>query len=354
MLAQGTNILLQQVDLSAFDNQIDAIDFTATDVLGASTTVTRSIWVSSNAGVQQVANVEGQLLDFDGQRALHSNDGGLLIADLTGGSDTNIGIEISPVALSPLGAVSCTLLPFDQGKVTTQGELSFVPRDCNQFDVEGPYLFYTDSNNLPFLADLERNVVVSASSTMTTGGFSLASTGDAVFEDAMGNIIHATPDGGSMLLPVDSSDGSTRQLPATDGHLIAYSVCHSTGCSSIGVWDGTSEHVISTSGVPTEVRLTDGWLAWTDSSPAGIAELWVEHWPDTPVQQVTALNDVALEALLPGGTVVAVGHQQLWRVPLSGEAKPFLSLSSEDPFRVVQREGHTYFLFDGIGVEVLP
>lgn len=348
VLAQGTNILLQTVDLSAFDNQIDEILITATDATGASTAVAHPVWVSSNLNLQPAANVDGVVIDFDGQRALHAADGGLMIADLAKGTDVTVSSELSPAALSPLGAVACEEQPFTQGKVTVQGLLSLVPRDCLLFDVEGPFVFYTDFNNLPFLADLDRNVVMPASPSFLLGGFSLAPTGDAVFNDTSGNIVHVWPDGGAQLLPIDHSAGGYGQSASTDGHLIAYRLCFNSGCPSIGVWDGVQETRITPPVEPNAVWVNNGWLVWTNQAN----ELWESRWPAAGQKLGEGLTPIAL---LPSGTVVAISADTVWRVAPGGAPEPFLLFPLDQPFpKVVQRNGHAWFLLEGLAVEVLP
>lgn len=348
VLAQGTNILLQTVDLSAFDNQIDEILITATDATGASTAVAHPVWVSSNPKLQPAANVDGVAIDFDGQRALHAADGGLMIADLGKGTDVTVSSELSPAALSPLGAVACEEQPFTQGKVTVQGLLSLVPRDCLLFDVEGPFVFYTDFNNLPFLADLDRNVVMPASPSFLLGGFSLAPTGDAVFNDTSGNIVHVSPDGGAQPLPIDHSDGGYGQSASTDGHLIAYRLCFNSGCPSIGVWDGVQETRITPPVEPNAVWVNNGWLVWTNQAN----ELWESRWPAAGQKLGEGLTPIAL---LPSGTVVAISADTVWRVAPGGAPEPILLFPLDQPFpKVVQRNGHAWFLLEGLAVEVLP
>ncbi|MFT3840980.1 MAG: hypothetical protein QM723_28575 [Myxococcaceae bacterium] len=345
MLAQGTDILLATVDLSAFEGQIVPIVFTATDALGSTATVTRSIWVSTNPHLQPTATVSGQLIDFDGKRALHAAGGDLLIADFTLGTDVDVSAGTPPAALSPQGAVACDFEDSGGTNLLIEDLLTLLPRGCEKFDVEGPWVFYTSINDQPFIADLEHGQVVQVS-TNGALSFSLAPTGDAVFSDITGHINHATFDGGTYPLQVDVSDGSRRQAPSTDGHLIAYLICFNSGCPSLGVWDG-QETRITPALPPTAVWVNDGWLLWTNQSQ----ELWEQQVHGAP-QQLDATLPIAL---LPAGTVVAANDTQVLRIPPGGPAEPILVLPVDQPFpKVVQRDGRAWFLLEGLAVEVLP
>lgn len=357
LLAQGTNILLQTVDLSAFDNQVDEIDFTAVDSFGAGTTVTRSVWVSSSPNLLPRASADGQMVDFDGARALHqSRDGrALMIADLSQRTDdpvaTNGGM---PAALGPNGVVMCSNVVFGGAtSLVLQGAAAFVPEPCSQFDVEGNHLFYVDQSNFGWVSDLTTNILMPASGFRVAGLISLAPTGDAVFNDELNQLVHVTHDGVASVL---AFDGGVRPNPVTDGTLTAYSVCDPfAGCSDVGVWDGSTESLIPLEGQPLAVWVNDGWVAWTRFvAPQGTVELWEEHWPGTAAQLAPQLSFPTVVGLIPKGALIVNSADTLWRIPAVGPAEPLLRSLGRLQVQLVQRQGHAYLLVSGLAIEVLP
>jgi hypothetical protein len=354
LLARGTNIVLENVDLSAADNQIDGIVFIATDRFGATTTVNRFIAVSSNPGVAPAALAEGTLLDFDGQRALRTVGEQLLIDDFSQGSEMTATSFNSLAGLATNGAVLCDTAASFGLSLTMVGDATFVPNGCNELTVAGSYAASIDPSGFPWLADLTKNKLYRLSSAPVPGHLALTSAGDTVFNDDNYQVVQAGPDGVPHVLPLNVSNASYRTAPVTDGHLVAYLLCDPSKCPSLGVWDGTTEHVITPNGVPSAVAVNNGWLAWTDTALSGPQELWVQHWPDAAVQLAPALDDVRIVGLLPNGTVLAFSHQRLWRVPVAGAPEAFFTPFPDDTFRFVQRNGHGYFLFEGLALEVLP
>jgi hypothetical protein len=352
LLAQGTNILLATVDLSAFDQQIDQIDFVATDTMGATTTVSRSVWVSSSPNLSAAANVPGVLDDFDGVRALHTRDDGtVMLFDFSSGSDDVIAFGPGLFeALGPHGAVVCVPGGFGGGAIIESGPTTELTSGCSGLEVEGNYAAVIDGNGFPWLADLTIDRMTLLSTVMVSQ-VSLAPSGDAVFVNSTGHVIHATPDGGVEALPLDESFHTNA---VTDGTLIAYIICTtSTGCASIGIWDGAQEQRLTPAKPPTQLFLHDGWLAWT-SNGTDTLELWVDPWPQPALHLAQQLAQPSPVAVLPGGTVIALDGNTFWRIPVSGAPEQFFTLGEGLGERVVQRNGHAYFLIAGLAVEVRP
>jgi hypothetical protein len=329
----------------------DTISLTAygVDTRGTQWTESTFYVVESGPRLAKVAALGGQVVDFDGARALYQAPDGLRIRAIASGAE-----DAFPTPGGTLGTDNRKLTPrgalFVQGPLFPDGARVFERRDGGTLEL-GP-IYAVEQNRAIVVSTLQvegawaawnrgdglvlRDLNAGTSTVLATRFGDLAANGDVVYAR---RLTDASPveimryRGGTLSQLASGATGSGARtdgvdvVAALDGALVRITPAGidtvTLGTANLADWD-----------------VVDGWTAFVRRASSGATQVWLAS-PAGAQTNVSALFDSAvLRTLGPGGQVVFQASGRLWLYTPGGTAVDIAS----DSGRPVWRNGELYIL----------
>jgi hypothetical protein len=305
IIATGTNSLRATIE-----PLFSTLTIAATDPLGATTSVVRQLWATTNKTWTVEANVAGRIRDADSQRLLYETDTSVVVGDRAGNilQQAARGSTNNPISgyLTPHGAIYLE----DPGllyELDSSGR-QLIATNANQFRKRGNYAVYvTYSNNIPslYLRDL-----LARTSTFVSTNLALYYSDDA---SPTGQAVYWSRRTGTEQIYANNTFIAEGSCPRTDGTNIVF-VRHAYvdgrfhGTNTICVYDGVRVHDISApyntidwdmGPFPdTSYMIENGWVAFKSNGSI------MRRSSTGQISTVTDLINSSLKALAPNGDVL--------------------------------------------------
>jgi hypothetical protein len=338
ILLRGRNEIDADVDLSGYDGHHITLRVEARDAARQRTSVFRSIYVDASDRLERVVDLPGQILDFDGERALYRLAGAtgdtLTIQDLGNGTPIEVpvpegrSIFRSLAYLTTAGAIfvttvtgstSSTLLQeWNGAELLTLGPIN----SFNSLRIAGQYALYSDDRTL-LLRNLETGVTSPVA--IDAGNIHNDVTAD-------GTVAYWNRDYEVLLVRSGSATPLTDDAtlwnlyPRTDGERAIYrkqSPCCGDRTYAIVLNDGTGEFVLreATPEVPEpgrDYQIVPGWVAYTDLGNLLQRHVWVRDASGNARQLTLFGTSSSIDQLTEDGTIMLMNGRKRYLAAPSG------------------------------------
>jgi hypothetical protein len=324
LVATGTNTIHTNATIPGNDGQAIDLTIEAVDSVGQKTSIVRTVYVFTSNAWQELARVEGPILDFETNTILFVDGNVLKTKSLDSGTVTVLLDDPSIIpesgSLTPAGAIftaNYTTYEIRGTNLLNLGQAYLV-------DVKGNYaLLQSNGSGLMTL----RNLAVGTNDTITaapgySGGYggSLAPNGDVVYPAA---IYKGTPtavfrfrDGTNSLL-VDSGFRYIYRAVGSDGNSVVYAKLDGLnffGPGDAAMFVGSTETILATNSYGgSGPVINQGWIAFTAYDALGHYQIWTRSPTGTIAQQTFFGASSDIIALAPNGEVIFLSGGRLYR-----------------------------------------
>lgn len=332
--ATGTNALSGTLDLSTHDGSEINLSVTATDSSNQVTTKNRIIYVETSTNLVPVKDFTGQIIDFDGTRALILTSGGngdsLSIQSITSDVVTDVevlpNLIVSPTRsfLSPTGVIYTTkevggnvltsrIYDWNNSNLRDLGH----PDSSYSLTVSGDYAIWSEGQTL-WLRQFSTETNTQVSTSAGNWYNSVASNG------VVGYWGGAYPDSSVVRYEAGvhetlvSDTAYSNSWVVTDGSGFVYRKvdrCCSDLQYSITFHDGISELALTNFRdqepiPPRGYQINNGWIAFTDLGGLGQTHVWTRDPLGILLQRTVFGSNSYIEGLSSDGEVMLINNSE--------------------------------------------
>lgn len=337
LLATGTNNINSVASLPDNGGQALSLRFDAVDSAGQTNTAWRTVYVLSNTNWQEVAEVEGPIMDVSTNTILFLDGNVLKTKSRISGAETMLlddtNIVPGTAALTPLGALLDTANPNATAQVVYEirnGVLTNLGLGYS-VSVQGDCASWLVSSATLILRDLVAGTNATVSNLAVSGFKSLAANGDLVYVSETfkyGNNLLMRYRNGTNSVLVNGDYSYYYNIVQTDGRNVVYLrnvFGAGPGWQIYSVFfDGVNELTLSTNiitlGQPTVPPvISEGWVAYQVPGSGGSSQLWTRSPTGVQAQQTFFGTTSTIQALGPNGQLLFVNSENLYEA-LAGKA----------------------------------
>lgn len=336
LLAAGTSSLDVLIWLGAFEGRVLNLQFVATDSVGQTTRIVRTIYVDGSAHLTVVDTVGGPIWDNSGSRVLFLDESAAPVLKI---HDRSTGL-VEPIAavtgrtplygyLTPSGAIfvaegssvlDAAVYEWRSGALTDLG----FPNSGRSLRVKDGYAIWSDGvapccgHTRLIRRDLAAgtNVVVADPAGNTEND--IATNGDVAYWKTGDYDVYRFRNGTSEQISADTARWNV--YPITDGSAVVWRAgtpCCSGQTYSIVMNEGTGEIVLSPpvtlEPVPwRHYAIEQGWVAFTRVDNGGALQVWSRS-PTGAIEQRTFFGSSStIAGLAPSGDLMIINQQKLY------------------------------------------